>query len=602
MSTSELQAASEPAAAAWEMRFSMAGHTLPAWAKRDPQHLALSSNVTGTAEVFVWDRHRCTIRQVTNRPHGTFHSAIDAGGEYVWWFNDTDGDEFGIWMRQPFGGGPDEPAVPELQPAWPAGLAIARTGHMLVGQSTADEGTAVHITANRQATTIYRHEQPAYAVDIAPDGLLAVILHSEHGDVTRPLLRVLRSDGTTLAELADFPGLSASDDLDVVGFAPDGTATLLTVQEREGRHALVLLDLDRKESRQLTPAVPGDIEAAWGRDSSGLTLLSHHRARTVLYTYDLGHAKARRVSPESGTVEAARWRPDGNIWYLWSDAEHPPRFRSTGTDLDQCALPLRGLEPPPSVPVSDVFVPGPGGDVHALISRPAVAGPLPTVFLLHGGPDDHDVDHYEPETAAWVDHGYAVVRINYRGSTGYGSAWEHAIQGRVGLTELDDVLAVRSWVVAHGIADPARLVLAGSSWGGYLALLGVGRYPDLWAVGLADAPIADYVSAYADTMEELRAVDRALFGGSPSEVPGSYRASSPITYVSDVRAPVLISAGDNDARCPRGQVDGYVTRLRERVHPHEVYFYEEGHQSARVRQRIELMRRRLDFTRVHLPY
>ena len=81
---------------------------------------------------------------------------------------------------------------------------------------------------------------------------------------------------------------------------------------------------------------------------------------------------------------------------------------------------------------------------------------------------------------------------------------------------------------------------------------------------MAGVPVADYVAAYEDEMEPLRAYDRALFGGSPHDVPDAYRDSSPITYVDDVRAPVLILAGENDPRCPIRQIDNYLDALAER--------------------------------------
>lgn len=138
---------------------------------------------------------------------------------------------------------------------------------------------------------------------------------------------------------------------------------------------------------------------------------------------------------------------------------------------------------------------------------------------------------------------------------------------------------MREWAVSSGLADPARLVLAGGSWGGYLTLLGLGTQPEAWAVGLAAVPVADYVTAYNDEMEALKAMDRTLLGGTPEEVPERFEASSPLTYVDAVRAPVYISAGVNDPRCPIQQVENYVQRLEGRSHPHEVYRYDAGHGS-----------------------
>jgi dipeptidyl aminopeptidase/acylaminoacyl peptidase len=185
-----------------------------------------------------------------------------------------------------------------------------------------------------------------------------------------------------------------------------------------------------------------------------------------------------------------------------------------------------------------------------------------------------------------VDAGFAVVHVNYRGSSGYGSVWRDAIEGRPGLTELEDVAAVHDWALRSGLADPQRCVVAGGSWGGYLTLLALGTQPQRWAAGIAAVPVADYVSAYADEMEPLRAYDRALFGGTPDELPEVYRKSSPITYVEQVRAPVLVLAGENDPRCPIRQIDNYLGLLAERGSSYEVYRYEAGHGSLVVAETL----------------
>ena len=83
--------------------------------------------------------------------------------------------------------------------------------------------------------------------------------------------------------------------------------------------------------------------------------------------------------------------------------------------------------------------------------------------------------------------------------------------------------------------------------------------PEAWALGIAAVPVADYVTAYHDEMEALKAMDRTLLGGTPEEVPERFEASSPLTYVDAVKAPVYISAGVNDPRCPIRQVENYVT-------------------------------------------
>jgi dipeptidyl aminopeptidase/acylaminoacyl peptidase len=114
----------------------------------------------------------------------------------------------------------------------------------------------------------------------------------------------------------------------------------------------------------------------------------------------------------------------------------------------------------------------------------------------------------------------------------------------------------------------------------------LGTQPARWAAGVAGVPVADYVAAYEDEMEQLRAFDRALFGGSPEEKPAVYRECSPITYVDAVQAPVLVLAGDNDPRCPIRQIENYLDRLAHRDAPYRFYRYDAGHGSLVIEETI----------------
>ena len=150
------------------------------------------------------------------------------------------------------------------------------------------------------------------------------------------------------------------------------------------------------------------------------------------------------------------------------------------------------------------------------------------------------------------------------------------------------------------MADPSRLVLGGRSWGGYLTLLGLGRQPEAWSLGIAEVPVADYVAAYEDEMEPLRAMDRALFGGTPAERPEFYAERSPITYADRLRVPVLVLAGRNDARCPIRQIERYLARLDGLGRPYERYGFDAGHSSQVVEELIRQVELELDFAHRHL--
>ncbi len=592
----------------WEKRFRAPRVSLPDWAEDAPQRALFVSNATGTYELYAWDRETGTQRQVTDRANGTTDGVLSPDGEWIWWFNDKDGDEFGVWMRQPFAGGPDEPAVPGLDASYPAGLALGRDGGpVVVGRSTDEDGTTIHVVRPRGAggqdaepVEVYRHRESAGVGDLSHDGTLIAVEHTEHGDAMHSALRVIRPDGATVAELDDTKGGTVELGLEVLGFAPvAGDTRLLVGHQRRGRWEPMVWDVASGEESDLDLGLPGDVSAEWYPDGSALLVAHGFEARGELFRYDLASRKLERIETPAGSVSGATARPDGSVEYMWSSAAEPPVVRSTSGGV---VLDPPGMKAPGSVPVEDVWVEGPGGRVHALVQRPAGAsGPLPTVFEVHGGPTWHDSDSFAAGPAAWVDHGYAVVRVNYRGSTGYGREWTDALKHRVGLIELEDIAAVREWAVSSGLADPDRLVLSGGSWGGYLTLLGLGTQPEAWAVGLAAVPVADYVTAYHDEMEALKAMDRTLFGGTPEEVPERYASSSPLTYVDQVKAPVYISAGVNDPRCPIRQIDNYVDRLAARGAVHEVYRYDAGHGSLVVDERIKQVALELDFAARHLP-
>ncbi|MCZ7458951.1 S9 family peptidase [Streptomyces sp. WMMC940] len=584
---------------AWEQRFRAPRVSLPDWAEDAPDRALFVSNATGTYELYAWDRATGGQRQATDRPNGTTDGILTPDGAWIWWFSDTDGDEFGVWMRQPFGGGPDELATPGLAPSYSAGVALGRDGTAVVGRSTDEDGTTIHVVRPGGAPVeIYRHRESAGVGDLSYDGTLLALEHTEHGDAMHSALRVVRLDGTTVCELDDTEGGSEELGLEVLGFAPvQGDTRLLVGHQRRGRWEPMLWDVATGEQTDLAIDLPGDVSAEWYPDGSALLVAHSFEARSDLWRFDPATRELTRVETPAGTVSGATARPDGTVEYVWSSAAQPPKVRSTaGREV----LDPPGLKAPGSVGVEDVWVEGPGGRIHALVQRPEGEGPFPTVFDIHGGPTWHDSDAFAAAPAAWVDHGYAVIRVNYRGSTGYGRAWTDALKHRVGLIELEDIAAVREWAVASGVADPAKLVLSGGSWGGYLTLLGLGTQPGSWALGLAAVPVADYVTAYHDEMEALKAMDRTLLGGTPEEVPERYEASSPLTYVDAVTAPVYISAGVNDPRCPIRQVENYVDRLAARGAVHEVYRYDAGHGSLVVEERIKQVRLELAFAERHL--
>lgn len=582
----------------WRSRFSAARVSLPEPARDAPDRALYVSNASGRFELVTWDVTSGKHVTATDRPDGTVHGTLSADGRSLWWFDDTDGDEFGGWRCQEFGTGPGAAAqaLPGVPPGYPAGVAVGQT--LAIAGFSDDAGTRVHLARDGGTALVYAHEADGGLAGVTTDESIWILSHSEHGDSRYPALRAYRvGSNDVIAELDDSPGRGLTV-LDVSPVA--GDQRVLVGHERHGRDQLGLWDLASGTFTELNIALDGDLDGCFTADGRGVVLLHTHRARTSVHRYDPAYGVLSPVPAASGVVSGVVPRRDGSLWYRRSNAEHGAQVRSLAADgTDALLLLPPDGGPADSVPVQDVWVDGPGGPIHALLARPAGKdrGALPTVFLVHGGPNAADEDSFDAERAAFVDAGFAVCQVNYRGSTGYGSAWRDALSQRVGHTELADIAAVHDHLVATGRADASASAIVGASWGGYLTLLAIGAQPDRWAAAVAGVPVADYPAAYEDEMEPLRAFDRALFGGSPQERPDQYADSSPLTWIDRVSTPVLVMAGENDPRCPIRQIENYLAALAGQKASYRVYRYQAGHGSMVVAERMRQVACEVAFVR-----
>lgn len=588
---------------AWIRRFRAARVSLPAWARDHPSRTSYATNASGVFQIVSWDLDTGETTQLTDKPTGVIAARPAPDGERVVWFDDHAGDEVGRHVAQPFAGGPPEPLLPDAPEGWSSGLSMVpdrwalgvATGEgFLLG--TADPDGAFEVR--------YRHTQPAGVGGLSRDGSLLAIGHTEHGDVLHPSLKILDAagGGDVVREVHDGTGNTVAP----AGWSPvAGDARLALLCDRSGRTRPELLSAIDGQRRVLdVDHLPGEVWVAdWWPAAEALLLGHDHLGRTELVRYDLGDDRAEPLDLTDGTIRGAGVRPDGEIWYAFNSSATPSQIRRrSAAGHDAVLLTPPGERAPDGVAYRSVHVDnGDGGQVHGFVAAPAdAARPAPLVVDVHGGPHAQTTDSFDPRVQAWVDHGFVVALPNYRGSTGYGKAWEDAVQGDPGRPELVDCRAVRDRLVADGLADPERVVLTGASWGGYLTLQGLGTMPDAWSVGVAEVPVADYPTAYADESPVLREFDRSLFGGSPDELPQLYAERSPLTHVDRVAAPVLIITGANDTRCPQQQVDNYVAALAQRGVPHSYEVFDAGHGSLVIEITIRHVGLALDFAAQHL--
>lgn len=579
---------------AWEQRFRAASLRFPHWARQAPDRLVFSSNESGAWQVHAWDRVTDRRRQVTDHPIGVLGGMATPDGSGVVWFHDVTGDEVGHWVVAPFDGGEPRPLVPGVPDAWSAGLCL---GDGLVVAGTAEEGGySVFVVEGGLARLVHHHTEPVDVAALSRDSGLLALQHAEHGDTMHMAVRVVDArTGAGRGDQWDGPGLGLS----VAAWSPvAGDQRLALGQERDGLQRPAVWDLTTGRRRDYPLEVSGDVEIEdWWPDASSLLVLHEHEGRSRLHRLDLDTGRLVEIDHPPGTVSGAGVRPDGDIWFRLASGGQPATIRTVGGD-EVCVPP--GERPPPGQPFRSWSFANPAGQwIQGFMAEPPGDSPHPVVMLVHGGPTSAYSDNFLPEVQAFVDHGVAVAMVNYRGSTGYGSAFRDALIGNPGFPEVEDVVAGLDALVADGVVDPRRVAIAGGSWGGYVTLLALGVHPERWVAASAVVPVADYVTAFADEAPALQAFDRILFGGDPDEVGDLYVERSPLTYVDRVRAPVLVIAGDNDSRCPIRQVMNYVDALKGAGGKVELHRFDAGHGSMVIDERVRHMRAELDFL---LPY
>lgn len=218
----------------------------------------------------------------------------------------------------------------------------------------------------------------------------------------------------------------------------------------------------------------------------------------------------------------------------------------------------------------------------------------PTVLTVHGGPWSREVWEFSPTRQWLANRGYAVLGVNFRGSTGLGKAFVNAGNREWGCKMHDDLIDTVDWAIAEGISDPARIAIFGSSYGGYAALLGLTLTPEKFACGVSVYGIANLVTmlqAIPEYWHPLRSLFLNRVGDYTSEA-GRERLleQSPITHVDRICRPLLIGQGANDVRVKPSEAQQIVDAMKQRSIPVTyVYYPDEGHGFRRPANRLSFL-------------
>lgn len=383
---------------------------------------------------------------------------------------------------------------------------------------------------------------------------------------------------------------SAEEDVwDGIGMFAGSDRGYSLIPDDEGRESLYEFDYASGEVGKLVHQVPDQsIEHVLGTEGriQGVSY-TDDASRTHWFDPALAETQRKleaalpgtRVSIISRSKDDARIivytgdEGDPGALYVFTPAERRLElFNNVRPDID-----MRDLARPRAV---DIMARD-GERLRAYLTLPKGRDPagLPLIVLPHGGPFGvRDTLSYDDEVQLLANRGYAVIQPNYRGSGGYGESFVKLGEGQVGRGMQDDLDDARAWVVAEGIADPARVCVVGSSYGGYAALWAVSRNPELYRCAASWAGVTDWGGMLAYDRNYLgrygyRKQKARLRGEEGIELD----EFSPLRAVSGLSRPVLIAHGKKDRRVPFEQYVSFVEAAKKADRPIEILELDDGH-------------------------
>ena len=342
--------------------------------------------------------------------------------------------------------------------------------------------------------------------------------------------------------------------------------------------------------------------SARGHALAGVTYLRRERVSFwFLPDYSAAQATMDRSVPGASNELIDRDEAERKFLFRSTGPRHPETLElldlgaKTLHGLGDTAPGLKGRPLRPVEPVS--FSTRDGVRLEGYLTLPEGAGaqhPVPLVVLCHGGTWMRDTPDFSPEVQFLASRGYAVLQPNYRGSTGYAPEISHERVYDFRRMHDDVTDATRS-ILATGMVDPARVAIMGSSFGGYLAVAGVAFEKDLYRCAITECGIFDWASqirfkSYAGRPGEYERLTNEL--GTPGRDGGRLGQISPLDHADQIRVPVLIAHGTEDAVVDVAQSRRLAAELKRRGIPHETFYRAlEGHGFFNYRNRVDFYHR-----------
>lgn len=569
----------------------------------DGRHIFVSTNITGRFNIWRTDAAGSWPLQITQSDEVQSGVVASRDGQWVYFEEDVGGNEYADIYRVPTGGGAVERLTSTADISEYDMLSSPQSDLIALATKRKSEGQSnlAVMTADGKVRNLTAEADPQFGWGPVAfvDGGKALIANrtrvdSREGEVWR-------------VSIADGKAVKLLGRKDVRYEAADATAdggliAVTTNQDSGQDHAGAYAVATKVWTWART--TPWEQQAAALIDN-GKTMIVRTNAdtRSTLTRLDLASKAEAPLPLDPGVTYLSGNQPlspDGSkLLATRSGADSPSNLYlvdlAANTARPATQLAMASLTPavlPKSTVVT--FKSFDGTLVSAVMTMPYNLkrdGSNPAIVIPHGGPTSATQDGFSQYAAAFASRGYVVIAPNFRGSTGYGDAFQNANYKDLGGGDLKDTVAAKQFLVSTGYVDKGKVGIFGGSYGGFMTLMAIGRTPDEFAAAVQWFGIINWNTMYRDQDERLKAYQRGLLG-TPEDSPEVYKASSPLTYLSAAKAPLLTIQGENDIRVPRGQAQEVNDLLKAKGNIVETIFYpQEGHGFDRRENRLDSLRR-----------
>jgi len=583
----------------------------------DGKTIVFVSNISGRNNLWLVPSTGGWPQQLTVSDQRQSQPAWSPDGKWIAFQSDYDGNEqWDIFLVSPKTGQlvnlTNTPEVAELNPKWsPDGRYLS---YMVKPKTSSVFEIDIYDTLMREV----RHLTTGTASDLlnesqiwSKDGKWIVYTQpqAKGTDCNIFIAEVATGKSTLLTPHQGEQRYSAN------AISPDGKKVLLTSSAKNGYDNVGLLDIGTKKITWLTEDKWEINGGDFSVDGRSVTWTANVDGNTDVCLHELASGKTTSLPLPKGVNStggsATAFSRDGSRLLYYHNGPIAPNDAwvfdlASGKSTQVTHSLLAGVRPDDMVEPYLVHYPSRDGKwtISAFVYMPYNLprnAQHPAIVYVHGGPTSQTVNSFNRFVQYVANQGYIVIAPNYRGSTGYGKEFQQANLFDMGGGDLQDVLAAADWIKQTGYVDPKKLILMGGSYGGYMTMMGVTKAPDVWAAGVPIVPFVNWATEIQNEDPVLQQSDLATMG-DPLKNKALYDDRSPIHFIDQVKAPLLLLAGGHDPRCPKSESQQVVDAIKKRGGVIEYKVYEnEGHGFARVENQIDAYKRAADFLKAHVP-